>query len=65
MSADPVAPLHCLTFDVEEHFQVNAFDSAERRSPGEATTMATVAWRLQAMAQCGNGAAMPATFPQR
>jgi len=25
-------PLHCLTFDVEEHFQVNAFDSAERRS---------------------------------
>jgi polysaccharide deacetylase family protein (PEP-CTERM system associated) len=26
------APLHCLTFDVEEHFQVNAFDSAARRS---------------------------------
>jgi polysaccharide deacetylase family protein (PEP-CTERM system associated) len=25
------APLHCLTFDVEEHFQVNAFDSADRR----------------------------------
>jgi polysaccharide deacetylase family protein (PEP-CTERM system associated) len=25
------APVHCLTFDVEEHFQVNAFDSAERR----------------------------------
>jgi len=23
--------LHCLTFDVEEHFQVNAFDSALRR----------------------------------
>jgi polysaccharide deacetylase family protein (PEP-CTERM system associated) len=25
------APLHCLTFDVEEHFQVNAFDSPLRR----------------------------------
>jgi polysaccharide deacetylase family protein (PEP-CTERM system associated) len=24
-------PVHCLTFDVEEHFQVNAFDSAARR----------------------------------
>ena len=24
-------PVHCLTFDVEEHFQVNAFDSEERR----------------------------------
>jgi polysaccharide deacetylase family protein (PEP-CTERM system associated) len=24
-------PLHCLTFDVEEHFQVNAFDSELRR----------------------------------
>jgi polysaccharide deacetylase family protein (PEP-CTERM system associated) len=24
-------PLHCLTFDVEEHFQVNAFDSEARR----------------------------------
>lgn len=31
MTASPRAPLHCLTFDVEEHFQVNAFDSAERR----------------------------------
>lgn len=24
-------PVHCLTFDVEEHFQVNAFDSEARR----------------------------------
>lgn len=24
-------PVHCLTFDVEEHFQVNAFDSESRR----------------------------------
>jgi len=31
MSVRKSAPLHCLTFDVEEHFQVNAFDSAERR----------------------------------
>jgi polysaccharide deacetylase family protein (PEP-CTERM system associated) len=31
MSVGKSAPLHCLTFDVEEHFQVNAFDSAERR----------------------------------
>ena len=31
MSAGRRAPLHCLTFDVEEHFQVNAFDSVERR----------------------------------
>lgn len=31
MTARPHVPLHCLTFDVEEHFQVNAFDSAARR----------------------------------
>jgi polysaccharide deacetylase family protein (PEP-CTERM system associated) len=31
MSAGRRAPLHCLTFDVEEHFQVNAFDCVERR----------------------------------
>jgi polysaccharide deacetylase family protein (PEP-CTERM system associated) len=30
------APVHCLTFDVEEHFQVNAFDSALRRQSWEA-----------------------------
>jgi polysaccharide deacetylase family protein (PEP-CTERM system associated) len=28
--------VHCLTFDIEEHFQVNAFDSAERRRGWEA-----------------------------
>jgi len=27
----PRTPAHCLTFDVEEHFQVNAFDSELRR----------------------------------
>jgi len=32
MSSSTRAPLHCLTFDVEEHFQVNAFESPERRS---------------------------------
>ena len=32
MSVTRRSPLNCLTFDVEEHFQVNAFDSAERRS---------------------------------
>jgi polysaccharide deacetylase family protein (PEP-CTERM system associated) len=32
MSAAKRAPLHALTFDVEEHFQVNAFDSTERRA---------------------------------
>ena len=31
MSAPTRRPFHCLTFDVEEHFQVNAFDSVERR----------------------------------
>ena len=31
MSSPKRAPVHCLTFDVEEHFQVNAFDSPERR----------------------------------
>ena len=24
-------PMHCLTFDVEEHFQVSAFESPMRR----------------------------------
>lgn len=27
----PELPLHCLSFDVEEHFQVSAFDSVARR----------------------------------
>jgi polysaccharide deacetylase family protein (PEP-CTERM system associated) len=27
----PSPSVHCLTFDVEEHFQVNAFDSEQRR----------------------------------
>jgi polysaccharide deacetylase family protein (PEP-CTERM system associated) len=35
MSRPPRAPLHALTFDVEEHFQVNAFDSTERRDGWE------------------------------
>jgi polysaccharide deacetylase family protein (PEP-CTERM system associated) len=29
------SPAHCLTFDVEEHFQVNAFDSPSRRAGWE------------------------------
>ena len=31
MSVSTQLTHHCLTFDIEEHFQVNAFDSAERR----------------------------------
>jgi polysaccharide deacetylase family protein (PEP-CTERM system associated) len=31
LQRSPSPPVHCLTFDVEEHFQVNAFDSESRR----------------------------------
>lgn len=31
MELAPEAPVHCLTFDVEEHFQVSAFESVARR----------------------------------